>query len=163
MGRINELLQHALSKKDIDKIHPVASVIYTEAAGETYYVLGWNGIPSLVEDTKKELPEISSREDYKQFSIHAEKRAISRAARYGIQLDSGTIYLSEWFPCADCARSITEAGLVKIVTPDEIYLDKEKHILVPGLQNNQDYRFEAAERMMRLAGIEMIVDRSIRP
>ena len=50
-----------------------------------------------------------------------------------------------------------------MVTPDKIYMDiRDNYVLVPELQD-QKYQFEAAEKIMRLAGIELIVDPSIRP
>lgn len=45
---------------------------------------------------------------------HAERRAIYRAARYGIPLEGATLY-SSWAACADCSRAIVESGITKLV------------------------------------------------
>jgi deoxycytidylate deaminase len=152
-AKIRELLLEALSKPCCKK-HPVAAVIETRS-GE--YIIGWNGPP--VPDEKHEC----LRKGYASGtgmelcpSLHAERRAISYAARHGtITLDS-VIYLNEWFPCADCAKSIITAGMAKVVTPDQVYSNKATHELALYLRN-QPYNFELAERLIRDADIEIIV------
>lgn len=156
---ISELLKEALSKKTCMK-HPVAAVIEMP---EGKYVLGWNGTP-----TKGLEHNECLRKGYASGqgmnlcpTVHAERRAISHAARDGISLSGGTIYMGEWFPCADCAKSIIEAGIVKLVTPDELYNDSKNHVLIEKLQN-QPYNFEMAERLIREAGIKIVIDSSIK-
>jgi deoxycytidylate deaminase len=160
METINALLKEALSKEACFK-HPVAAVIETK--DEIYdYVLGWNGAPSGIKHYECSRKNYPSGEGMNLcVGIHAERRAISHAARKGISLNKGAIYLSEWFPCADCAKSIIEAGLTRLITPDELYLNRDEHILIPKLQN-QPYNFEMAERLLREAGIELIVEPSIK-
>ena len=152
-------LKQALSQETCTN-HPIAVVI------ENYgnYVLGYNGAP-----TRGISHEECSRKGFASGqgielcpTVHAEIKAISHAARQGIFLDKGIIYMSEWFPCDNCAKAIIEAGLEMLVTPDEIYQDKTNHILIPKLQN-QPYNFEMAERLIRQAGIEIIIDPSIKP
>jgi deoxycytidylate deaminase len=95
-------------------------------------------------------------------TVHAERRAISLAAKEGkLSLDGAVLYMSEWFPCADCAKSIIEAGIGAIVTPDEFYQDKEKRVLMPNLQS-QPYNFELAEKLLVAANLKLVVDPSIR-
>lgn len=131
---------------------------------DNQYVLGWNGAPSIGaehdECSRKGLPSGEGMHLCK--TVHAERRAISYAARDGIALNGGSIYLNEWFPCADCAKSIIEAGIARLVTPDEFYQDEETHLLIPKLQN-QSYNFEMAELLLREARLELIVDPLIRP
>jgi deoxycytidylate deaminase len=165
---IKEKLQEGLSQKEICRKHPISSLImqYTPSqlrAPDKTWVYGWNGSPSGIEHDeclRKDYPSGQGLE--KCPSIHAERRAISRAAMNGISTYKSTIYLSEWFPCADCAKSIIEAGIERLVTPDEFYEDKESHILIPKLKN-QPYNFEMAEKLLREAGLEMIVDSKIKP
>ena len=157
-NNIKLLLEEALKKKTCIE-YAVAAVIET-LKGE--YVLGWNGPPKSINHTKCLMNKQPTLDDlYLCPASHAERNAISRAAKKGIATDQSTIYLSGWFPCADCAKSIIDAGIKKFVTPDEVYLDKNKHILVPVLQN-QPYNFEMAEKLMRVEGIEIIVDPSIK-
>ena len=50
---------------------------------------------------------------------HAERVAIAKAAKDGIELRNSTIY-SPWFPCAPCARAIVNAGITELVTHKEL-------------------------------------------
>ncbi len=45
---------------------------------------------------------------------HAERNAIFKAARYGIQT-TGFIMYVPWFACADCARAIIQSGIEEVV------------------------------------------------
>jgi len=158
---IKDMLRHALSKKICLK-HPVGALIETLEDDERY-VFGWNGAPSKIKHNGCNREGYASGEGMEKCpGIHAERRAISRAARNGILVRNGTIYLSEWFPCSDCAKSIVESNIIRLVTPDAFYQNKENHILLPKLQN-QPYNFEMAEKIMREAELEMIVDPRIRP
>lgn len=49
-----------------------------------------------------------------RFIEHAERAAIARAAASGISTTNATMYLT-WFPCADCARSVVNAGIERLV------------------------------------------------
>jgi deoxycytidylate deaminase len=147
------LLRQALSMSVCSK-HPVAAVIVNPSED---YVLGWNGPPANEENHECSRKGYASGQGLDLCpSIHAERRAISYAARDGVGIQNSTLYLNEWFPCADCAKSIIPAGIIKVVTPDEIYADKNAHELIPKLQK-QAYNFELAEKLLREAGIELIV------
>lgn len=45
---------------------------------------------------------------------HAERRAIYKAAKYGIALEGATLYCT-WAACVDCARGIVESGITTLV------------------------------------------------
>lgn len=49
-----------------------------------------------------------------QLVEHAERRAIYKAARQGLWTEGGTL-ISTWAACADCARSIVEAGIKTLI------------------------------------------------
>lgn len=50
--------------------------------------------------------------------VHAEVVAITSAARAGVSLDGGTLFVTH--PCcAPCARMLVEAGIVEVVWPEE--------------------------------------------
>ncbi|MDW7555402.1 hypothetical protein D9623_33730 (plasmid) [Azospirillum brasilense] len=50
--------------------------------------------------------------------VHAEVVAITSAARAGVALDGGTLFVTH--PCcADCARMLVEAGIVEVVWPEQ--------------------------------------------
>lgn len=53
---------------------------------------------------------------------HAERNAIFCAARDGCQTYGATLYCP-WFACADCARAIIQAGIVRVVGYDAGELD----------------------------------------
>jgi len=78
--------------------------------------------------------------------VHAEVRAICRAAAAGIPVAGGTIHLSQWFPCAPCARALIEAGIVRLVVKE------------PAPQAKDDcYNFRLAVEMLETAGVEIQV------
>jgi dCMP deaminase len=56
-------------------------------------------------------------------TIHAEQNAIAFCARYGTPTEGCTIYCTHQ-PCAQCARLIIQAGIVKVVYGME-YRDPE--------------------------------------
>jgi deoxycytidylate deaminase len=60
-----------------------------------------------------------------EYIEHAERVAIAKAAKYGIELRTNTIY-SPWFPCAPCARAIINAGIMELVTHKELQELSEK-------------------------------------
>lgn len=160
MSSIRDLLEEALSKKTCMK-HPVAVVIETV---NFEYVLGWNGAPSKGELHKKCLREGYASGEGMELcpSVHAEIRAITYAAKHGINLDGSTIYMSEWFPCDNCARAVIKAGVKRMITPDEVYSNPDTYELIPRLRN-QSYNFELAEKLIRESGLELIIDPSIKP
>jgi len=47
-------------------------------------------------------------------TLHAEQNAIIQAARYGVSVLGGTIYVTHQ-PCLTCAKMIINAGLVRVV------------------------------------------------
>lgn len=49
-----------------------------------------------------------------QTAEHAERNAIAYAARHGVGTDQSTLY-STHGPCLDCARSIINSGIVRVV------------------------------------------------
>ena len=148
---IKELFSEILEKENTFSLRPLAAVIHT-AGGD--YVTGWNGPLSkgLNYPLKKGIFYPSE---------HAEKRAIYRAAKDGVSTEDGTIFLSEWFPCEDCAKAIIESGLIRLITPDKIYLNRKKRILVPELRE-QIYHFEQSELLLSRAGVQIVVDKSVR-
>jgi len=50
-------------------------------------------------------------------TVHAEANAIVQAARNGVRIDQGTIYVTAQ-PCWDCFRLVANAGIVRIVYGD---------------------------------------------
>ena len=109
-------------------------------------ILGWNGPPARAGDHLSCLlgGPITSENLRKCPSVHAEVRAICRAAENGVALEGGTIYLSEWFPCLPCAIAIIEAGLSTLVITEEINFTKD-----------DCYNFQLAHKYLADAGVEI--------
>ena len=72
---------------------------------------GYNSFPRGIDDTN---PERQERPEKYFWFEHAERNAIYNAARIGVSTKGTTMYLSNWFPCADCARGIINAGISTI-------------------------------------------------
>jgi len=63
------------------------------------------------------LEAIAQDPTWKYFHIeHAERNAINDAHNRGVSLEGGTMFCT-LFPCADCARAIVAAGIVRLVVP----------------------------------------------
>ena len=74
-------------------------------------VRGWNDHPRGVRDE----PIRRQRPDKYLWTEHAERNAIFNAARIGVPLKGGRIYVTR-VPCPDCARAIQQAGIRDVVT-----------------------------------------------
>lgn len=48
------------------------------------------------------------------YMVHAERGAIYKAARSGLQAKGGMLVVP-WYACADCAQAIIQAGVVRVV------------------------------------------------
>ena len=51
-------------------------------------------------------------------AAHAEVNCISNAARLGVSVKGGTLYLNNIIPCKNCASQIINAGIVEVVCRD---------------------------------------------
>lgn len=70
-------------------------------------------------------------------AIHAEGLAISTAARNGVSLDGGILYVTT-FPCQNCARLIVTAGIKKVLY-------------------RNGYSVQDAERIFNDAGVDIVL------
>ena len=57
-------------------------------------------------------------------SAHAERNAISIAAKLGHSTDKCNMYLNTIIPCFECAKSIINSGIREIIVTDLINYDK---------------------------------------
>lgn len=69
---------------------------------------GYNSFPRGLDD---DLIERQERPEKYYWFEHAERNAIYNAARVGVPIDGGTIYITSGPPCADCARAIINSGI----------------------------------------------------
>lgn len=77
---------------------------------------GYNGVGSgdvHCCDTGKCLKDAAKNENYK-ICFHAEQNAICQAAKRGIAINSGTLYVNAEI-CLTCAKLVTASGITKVV------------------------------------------------
>ena len=75
---------------------------------------GYNGFPSTISDS---LEFYEDREYKLAVTVHAEANAIMNAAKNGAKTQSCTAYVT-FPPCSQCAASLIQAGVEKVVCPD---------------------------------------------
>lgn len=93
---------------------------------------GYNGAPSGIEHCDKvgclrqEMGVPSGQRHEICRALHAEQNAFLQAARHGVNLSGGTLYITVQ-PCSICAKMIINAGITKVVVegeyPDEFALN----------------------------------------
>lgn len=49
---------------------------------------------------------------------HAEQNLIAQAAYGGRSLRGATLLVSKLYPCSSCAKSIIQAGVVRVISPN---------------------------------------------
>lgn len=102
-------LAHTVKKKSKDVNTQIGAIIVGK--DKEIVSTGYNSFPRGINDTilsRQERPE-----KYFWFE-HGERNAIYNAARIGVSTKGTTMYLSCGIPCADCARGIINAGIVRI-------------------------------------------------
>jgi dCMP deaminase len=72
--------------------------------------VGYNGFPVGVKETE----ERWTRPLKYTYVVHAEANCLMSAARYGVPVDGATLY-STLQPCANCAKHIAQAGIVRVI------------------------------------------------
>ena len=73
---------------------------------------GYNSFPRGIND---DIDERQERPEKYFWFEHAERNAIYNAARIGVSTLGTTMYMTCDISCADCARGIISAGIVKVV------------------------------------------------
>ena len=100
---------------------------------------GFNGFPRGIEDDER----LSDRSKKYPLICHAEENAIMQAARVGVSLRGCTAFVT-WSPCSRCTRSMIQAGITKIVFPDD-----------QDIPERWQEDFEIAKAMMAEAGVQV--------
>ncbi len=107
---------------------------------------GYNGAPSGITHCDKvgclreELGVPSGQRHELCRALHAEQNAFLQAARHGISLEGGMLYITTQ-PCSICAKMIINVGIKKIIIEGE-------------------YPDELALKFLEEAGVEMAVVKS---
>jgi dCMP deaminase len=83
--------------------------------------LGFNGFPRDVDD---DVDDRHARPQKYLWTEHAERNAIYNAARVGVPVLGCRMYLP-WYPCADCARAIVQAGIEELIAVEPDWEDSQ--------------------------------------
>ena len=100
---------YLVSMKSKDPSTKVGAVIVGQ--DNEIIATGYNGLPRNINDKIDRY--INKKYKYLS-SNHAEENAILHCARNGISTKNRLIY-TPWFPCARCAKSIIQAGIIEVV------------------------------------------------
>jgi dCMP deaminase len=103
-----------------DRSTGVGAVIVTD--DNTDIVKGYNGFPRGANDDVDERHERPAKYDWTE---HAERNAIFKAAREGISTKGCSMYINR-FPCVECTRGIIQSGITKIIIPEKPDLTHHK-------------------------------------
>lgn len=74
---------------------------------------GYNGFPSGISDS---LERYMEREVKLAYTVHAEVNALLNAARNGAETE-GSILYTTFHPCVNCAASVIQGGIDRVVCP----------------------------------------------
>ena len=128
-------MAHLVASKSKDPNTKVGCVVITE--DKVVAATGYNGLPRGVEDR----PERMERPAKYLWTNHAEENAVAQAARVGAKLKGGTAYVTH-MPCSRCARTLIQAGIIKVVIDN-------------GSTSMPMEEFDVAMKMFREAGVEL--------
>lgn len=110
-------LAFEVSKRSTCLRRPVGAIIVKD---RRILATGYNGVPSGLrhcEETgclRSQLDVPSGQRHEICRGLHAEQNAIIQAARYGIDIDGSSIYVTTE-PCSVCAKMLINAGIKEIV------------------------------------------------
>jgi deoxycytidylate deaminase len=101
------------AKSSLDPSTQNSAALYDDGYSAWIYdlTLSVNGFPDRVKMTD----ERCERPIKYSYFEHAERNAVYRAARFGIPT-TNLVLVCPWAACADCARAIIQAGIVRLVT-----------------------------------------------
>lgn len=131
-------IAHAISELSKDRSTKVgALIIGPDREGVTW---GYNGFARGIDDDD----DYRHQKPEKYFwTAHAEQNAISTAARNGYAVKGCSMFVT-LFPCADCAKSIINAGIKDIYTYQ------------PDFHNQQwGWHFVTSIQMLKEAGVDI--------
>lgn len=87
---------------------------------------GYNGFPKVIHDSHDRL---NNRDIKLALTEHAERNAISNAAKSGVSLDNSILYITK-HPCLSCLMGVLSTGIKKLVyIKDDQFEQRWKHPL----------------------------------
>jgi len=75
---------------------------------------GYNGFPRGVIDSEGRL---CNRDMRLKLTSHAEQNLVAQSAYSGMSIRGATVLVSSLFPCAECAKSLAQAGVKRVIAP----------------------------------------------
>jgi len=138
-------IKHAITaaEKSKDPSTKIGSVI----VGPDHEIrsTGYNGMPRGIDES---IPERWDRKVKYFFLEHGERNAIYNAARIGTSTKGCTLYLNVTPKgiCADCARAIIQAGIIRVVGPN---------LPFTGQKSQWELSTEIAQIMLEEAGVQV--------
>lgn len=103
-------MSHIVAERSPNRGTKVGAVIYHPVSQATLSV-GVNKLPQGMDVTREELHQAPLKGMVWE---HAERNAIFLAARHGVRTEGMGIAVN-WYPCAECARAIVDAGITQLV------------------------------------------------
>lgn len=92
------------SRSSCERLHVGCVIVSGGAQSRRIVAAGYNGFLPGAPHTSR------LRDGHEQGTVHAEQNAICDAARRGVSLDGGTVYISH-FPCINCGKILAAAGI----------------------------------------------------
>jgi dCMP deaminase len=111
------IAREVASRATCDRKHVGAVIVRDKSILATGYNGSIRGLPHCDEDGHL------MEEGHCVRTVHAEANAIVQAARNGVRIDGGSIYVTA-SPCWGCFRLIANAGIIKVVF-GEFYRDQK--------------------------------------
>lgn len=106
------VLAQAIAKLSKDPSTKVGGVALNDDG--IVLALGYNGFPRGVTDDSARYEDRPTK--YKLIS-HCEQNIVAQAAYSGHSLKGSTVVLSGLYPCSSCAKSLIQAGVVRVIAP----------------------------------------------
>lgn len=129
------------SRKSKDRSTKVGAVVVNDR--KIPLVSGWNGFPRGVDD------DVAARHERPAkylWTEHAERNAIDNAAAEGIALRGCTMYVAPLMPCNECAKSIIQAGIRRVVAVEPDWTDP---------RSCETFHFDMTLEMFKEAGVDI--------
>jgi len=98
---------------------------------------GYNGTPAGYTNCSEHWNDEYTKDHHewsKTYEIHAEMNALIWAARKGISIEGGTIYVT-LEPCSECSKNLIAAGIKKIIY-DKAYEHTNSNVISKFIKDN---------------------------
>ncbi len=94
------------------------------------YITGWNGPPNGIKTCSPCPRKVSGQDLHLCRAVHAERRCLLKASRYGNSTLGSTLYSYMGIPCKDCLLELIEAGVSRIVVENDVLYDELSEVIL---------------------------------